>query len=117
MFAALGPFLIDWYGFSAGQVMFLAAMEPLGAMALSIPLGVAADRYGGRIVMTALMFVLSLVLLAGLVVESYFAFLLMGVMLAPPRPGTRSPVRARRSASSRSVMSGSSSAWCSSRCS
>ena len=81
MFAALGPFLIDWFGFSAGQVMSLAAMEPLGAMALSIPLGVAADRYGGRIVMTALMFVLSLVLLAGLVVESYLAFLLMGIVL------------------------------------
>lgn len=81
MFSALGPFLIDWYAFSPGQVMFLAAMEPLGAMALSLPLGVATDRFGGRVVFSALLLLLSLALLLGLVVESYAGFLLMGLAL------------------------------------
>lgn len=81
MFAALGPFLIDWYDFSAGQVMFLAAVEPMGAMLLSIPLGVATDKYGGRVVFSVLLLVLSVALLLGLFVESYPGFLLVGVVL------------------------------------
>lgn len=81
MFAALGPFLIEWYDFSAGQVMFLAAVEPMGAMLLSIPLGAVTDRHGGRLVFTVLLLVLSVALLFGMFVESYPAFLLMGVVL------------------------------------
>lgn len=81
MFAALGPFLIDWYDFSPGQVMFLAAVEPMGAMLLSIPLGAVTDRYGGRVVFSVLLLVLSIALLVGMAVESYPAFLLMGVVL------------------------------------
>jgi NNP family nitrate/nitrite transporter-like MFS transporter len=81
MFSALGPFLIKWYGFSPGQVMFLAAVEPLGAMLLSIPLGIATDRYGGRIVFSSLLLLLSVALSAGLFVEGYEAFLVLGVVL------------------------------------
>ncbi len=81
MFAALGPFLIEWYDFSPGQVMFLAAVEPLGAMLLSIPLGAITDRHGGRTVFSVLLLVLAVALLCGMVVESYPAFLLMGVVL------------------------------------
>lgn len=81
MFAALGPFLIKWYDFSPGQVMFLAAMEPMGAMIVSIPLGIVTDKYGGRIVFSALLLLLAVVLPFGLIVESYTAFLLMGVAL------------------------------------
>lgn len=81
MFAALGPYLIDWYDFSAGQVMLLAAMEPMGAMILSIPLGIATDRYGGRAVFTLLLLALSVVLLLGVMVDSYAGFLLMSVAL------------------------------------
>lgn len=81
MFAALGPFLIDWYDFSPGQVMFLAAMEPMGAMIVSIPLGIVTDKYGGRIVFSALLLLLAVVLPFGLIVNSYLAFLVMGVVL------------------------------------
>ncbi len=52
MFSALGPFLIAWYGYTPTQALFLSAMPPLFAACISIPLGVAADRYGGRKVFT-----------------------------------------------------------------
>lgn len=81
MFAALGPFLIEWYGFTPGQVMLLAAMEPLGAMLLSLPLGIMADRFGGRIVMTGLMVLLGCVLMVGLLAQGFTGFLLMGFVL------------------------------------
>ncbi|MEO6382365.1 MAG: MFS transporter, partial [Nitrobacter sp.] len=44
MFAALAPFLIKWYDFSATQVLVLTAMEPFFAAAVSIPLGILADK-------------------------------------------------------------------------
>lgn len=81
MFAALGPFLIEWYDFTPGQVMLLAAMEPFGAMLLSLPLGIMADRYGGRIVMTVVMLVLGGVLMLGLLAHSFVGFMLMGFVL------------------------------------
>ena len=48
MFSALAPFLIKWYDFSATQVLVLAAMEPFFAAAVSIPLGILTDKFGGR---------------------------------------------------------------------
>ena len=48
MFAALAPFLIKWYDFSATQVLVLAAMEPFFAVAVSIPVGILADKFGGQ---------------------------------------------------------------------
>jgi len=80
MFAALGPFLIKWYNFTPSQVLFLAAMPPLFATIISIPLGVAADRYGGRKVFTILLFTLLIPLIAALFVDSYFMFLILGMM-------------------------------------
>lgn len=81
MFAALGPFLIKWYGFTPGQALFLAAMPPFFATAVSIPLGIAADRFGGRLIMTITLAVITVPLLLGLVVESYLAFLFLGLLL------------------------------------
>ena len=55
MFAALAPFLIKWYDFSATQVLVLTAMEPIFAAAVSIPLGILSDKFGGRVVFTLLL--------------------------------------------------------------
>jgi len=63
MFSALAPFLIEWYHFTSTQVLVLAAMEPLFAAAISIPLGIWADKYGGRTVFTLLLVALSVVLI------------------------------------------------------
>lgn len=81
MFSALGPFLIKWYGFTPGQALFLAAMPPFFATAISIPLGILADRYGGRRVFSATLLVITLPLLLGLFVESYLGFLFLGLLL------------------------------------
>ena len=65
MFSALAPFLIKWYGFSATQVLVLAAMEPLFAAAVSIPLGILTDKFGGRSVFTLVLLTLTLPLFLG----------------------------------------------------
>ncbi|MCE3256687.1 MAG: major facilitator superfamily 1 [Nitrobacter vulgaris] len=81
MFSALAPFLIEWYHFTSTQVLILAAMEPLFAAAISIPLGIWADKYGGRTVFTLLLVALSVVLILGTFAESYYGFLFLGTML------------------------------------
>jgi NNP family nitrate/nitrite transporter-like MFS transporter len=81
MFSALAPFLIKWYSFSSTQVLILAAMEPFFAAAVSIPLGILTDKFGGRAVFTVLLLSLGIVLFFGLFAESYYSFLLMGSML------------------------------------
>jgi MFS transporter, NNP family, nitrate/nitrite transporter len=81
MFSALAPFLIKWYSFSSTQVLVLAAMEPLFAAAISIPLGIWTDKYGGRTVFTLLLLSLAIVLFFGLFAEGYYSFLLLGSML------------------------------------
>ena len=81
MFSALAPFLIKWYSFSSTQVLVLAAMEPFFAAAVSIPLGILTDKFGGRAVFTVLLLSLGIVLFFGLFAESYYSFLLMGSML------------------------------------
>lgn len=81
MFSALGPFLIQWYRLSPGQALFLAAMPPCFATAASIPLGIAADRFGGRRVFTIALLIITLPLLGGLFAESYLAFLVLGLLL------------------------------------
>ena len=65
MFSALAPFLIEWYHFTSTQVLVLAAMEPLFAAAVSIPLGIWTDKFGGRTVFTILLVCLSVVLIFG----------------------------------------------------
>ena len=81
MFSALAPFLIKWYDFSATQVLVLAAMEPFFAAAVSIPLGILTDKFGGRIVFTLLLVVLTIPLLFGLFAHGYYSLLLLGSLL------------------------------------
>lgn len=81
MFAALGPFLIKWYQFTPGQALVLAAMPPFFASVISIPLGLATDRAGGRRVFTILLFLVAAALVMATFVESYFGFLLVGTLL------------------------------------
>lgn len=81
MFSALGPFLIRWYQLSPSQALLLAAMPPFFATVVSIPLGIAADRFGGRRVFTATLLVITIPLLAGLFADSYVAFLTLGLFL------------------------------------
>lgn len=81
MFAALAPFLIKWYDFSATQVLVLAAMEPFFAAAVSIPLGILTDKYGGRRVFTALLLTLAIPLFCGYFAHGYYSFLLLGTLL------------------------------------
>ena len=81
MFAALAPFLIKWYDFSATQVLVLTAMEPFFAAAVSIPLGILTDKFGGRSVFTLVLLSLTLPLLLGYFAEGYYAFLLLGTLL------------------------------------
>jgi MFS transporter, NNP family, nitrate/nitrite transporter len=81
MFSALAPFLIKWYDFSATQVLVLAAMEPFFAAAVSIPLGVLTDKFGGRTVFTLLLLTLTVPLFSGLFAQGYYSFLLLGSLL------------------------------------
>jgi NNP family nitrate/nitrite transporter-like MFS transporter len=81
MFSALAPFLIKWYNFSATQVLVLAAMEPFIAAAVSIPLGILTDKFGGRTIFTLLLLTLTLPLFAGFFAQGYYAFLLLGSLL------------------------------------
>jgi MFS transporter, NNP family, nitrate/nitrite transporter len=81
MFAALSPFLIKWYAFSATQVLVLASMEPFFAAAVSIPLGIWTDKFGGRMVFSLLLLTLAIILFCGLFAEGYYAFLILGSLL------------------------------------
>ena len=81
MFSALAPFLIKWYDFSATQVLVLASMEPFFAAAVSIPLGILTDKFGGRTVFTLLLLGLTIILFSGLFAQGYYAFLLLGSLL------------------------------------
>src|SRR5579863_10520750 len=81
MFSALAPFLIKWYSFSPTQVLVLAAMEPFFAAAVSIPLGIVTDKFGGRKVFTLLLLSLTVPLAFGFFAKGYYAFLLLGMLL------------------------------------
>jgi len=81
MFSALAPFLIKWYNFSATQVLLLAAMEPLCAAAVSIPLGIMTDKFGGRTVFTLLLLILTVPLVFGPFAHGYYSLLLIGSLL------------------------------------
>src|SRR5579872_488447 len=81
MFSALAPFLIKWFDFSATQVLILAAMEPFFAAAVSIPLGIWTDKYGGRVVFTLLLLALAIPLFLGGFARGYVPLLLLGALL------------------------------------
>ena len=81
MFSALGPFLIKWYGYTATQTLLLSAMPPFFAACISIPLGVWADRYGGRKVFTITLIILFITLMVVPYADSYLLFLVCGMLL------------------------------------
>ena len=81
MFSALAPFLIKWYDFSPTQVLILAAVEPFFAAAVSIPLGIWTDKYGGRLVFTLLLLALAIPLFFGIFAHGYYSLLLVGMLL------------------------------------
>lgn len=81
MFSALGPFLIKWYDLSATQVLVLAAMEPFFAAAVSIPLGILTDKFGGRKVFSLLLFTLTIPLILGPFARGYYSLMVLGAML------------------------------------
>src|SRR6185312_91036 len=81
MLSAMAPFLIKWYNFSATQVLILTAMEPFFAAAVSIPLGILADKFGGRSVFTLLLLSITLPLFFGYFAQGYYTFLLVGTLL------------------------------------
>ena len=81
MFSALGPFLIKWYGLTATQVLVLAAMEPFFAAAVSIPLGIWTDKFGGRAVFTLLLLSLTVPLILGPFARGYYSLILLGAFL------------------------------------
>jgi NNP family nitrate/nitrite transporter-like MFS transporter len=81
MFSALGPFLIKWYDYTPTQTLFLSSMPPLFAACISIPLGVWADRYGGRKVFTITLIILLFTLIMVPFADNYFLFLVCGMLL------------------------------------
>ncbi len=81
MFSALAPFLIKWYDFSPTQVLVLAAVEPLFAAAVSIPLGILTDKLGGRLIFTLLLLTLTIPLFLGPFAHGYYSLLLLGTLL------------------------------------
>ncbi|MCC7406114.1 MAG: NarK/NasA family nitrate transporter [Bdellovibrionales bacterium] len=81
MFSALGPFLIRWFHYTPSQALFLAAMPPLFASIISVPLGAITDRYGGRSVFTGLLVVMLLPLTFAALADEYVMFLIAGMLL------------------------------------
>jgi NNP family nitrate/nitrite transporter-like MFS transporter len=81
MFSALGPFLIKWYDYTPTQTLFLSSMPPLFAACVSIPLGIWADRYGGRKVFTITLIILLFTLIMVPFADNYFLFLVCGMLL------------------------------------
>ncbi len=81
MFSALAPFLIKWYNFTPTQVLILASMEPFFAAAISIPLGIWTDKFGGRTVFTLLLLTLAIPLFCGIFAQGYYPFLFLGLLL------------------------------------
>jgi MFS transporter, NNP family, nitrate/nitrite transporter len=81
LFAPLAPFFRELYALNSAQVgLLLAVPVVLGSLA-RIPLGVLTDRYGGRVVFTALLLVtLVPVAVAGLT-TSFVSLLAVGFVL------------------------------------
>jgi MFS transporter, NNP family, nitrate/nitrite transporter len=82
LFGPLGPTLQDKLGLSDFQLAVVVAIPVVLGSILRIPLGILADRYGGRVVFTALMVysVIPLVLLA-LFHSSFGAVVVFGFLL------------------------------------
>ncbi|HEX6460397.1 MAG TPA: MFS transporter [Thermoleophilaceae bacterium] len=82
MFGPLGPTLQDRLGLSDFQLAFVVAIPVVLGSVMRIPLGILTDRFGGRLVFTALMAysVIPLVLLA-LLHKSFAQVVVLGFLL------------------------------------
>ncbi|MFQ5956252.1 MAG: nitrate/nitrite transporter [Candidatus Brocadiales bacterium] len=79
LYAPFGPYFMKWYGLSAGQVLILVAIPALLGSVIRIPIGILADKYGGRIVFTILLFFVILPLVGAIFADSYVMFLICGL--------------------------------------
>ena len=79
--SSLAPYLKDWYGYSASEVLIVAAMSPLFAAVTSLLLGIASDMWGGRIIFTLLLLFLPIPMIGYMFADSYFAFLCVGMFM------------------------------------
>jgi len=79
--SSLAPYLKDWYGYSASEVLLVAAMSPLFAAVTSLLLGIASDLWGGRIMFTSLLLFLPIPMIGYMFADSYFAFLCVGIFM------------------------------------
>jgi NNP family nitrate/nitrite transporter-like MFS transporter len=81
LIGAFAPTFAALFGLSSTQTALLVAVPVLLGALARIPLGLLADRFGGRLVFTALMALVAIP--AGLVptVTSYQSLLVMGFLL------------------------------------
>ena len=79
--SSLAPYLKDWYGYSASEVLIVAAMSPLFAAVTSLLLGIASDMWGGRIIFTLLLLFLPIPMIGYMFADSYFMFLCVGIFM------------------------------------
>ena len=79
--SSLAPYLKDWYGYSASEVLIVAAMSPLFAAVTSLALGIASDLWGGRIIFTLLLLFLPIPMIGYMFADSYVTFLCVGIFM------------------------------------
>ena len=79
--SSLAPYLKDWYGYSASEVLLVAAMSPLFAAVTSLLLGIASDLWGGRIMFTSLLLFLPIPMIGYMFADSYVTFLCVGIFM------------------------------------
>ncbi len=79
--SSLAPYLKDWYGYSASEVLIVAAMSPLFAAVTSLVLGIASDLWGGRIIFTLLLLFLPFPMIGYMFADSYVTFLCVGIFM------------------------------------
>lgn len=79
LYAPLGPYFMKWYNLSAGQALILVAIPALLGSIIRIPMGILADKFGARIVFTALLLFVVIPLVGTIFVDSYVMFLICGL--------------------------------------
>jgi NNP family nitrate/nitrite transporter-like MFS transporter len=81
LIAPLAPTFRDLYGLSATQVGFLVAVPVVLGSLARFPLGIVADRYGGRIVFTALLLGLILPVIVAALTDSFVSLVAVSFFL------------------------------------
>lgn len=81
MFAVLGVPLQKILGLNETQTMILAATPVLSGSLIRVPLGIWTDRYGGRLVMSVLMFATVLPIYMMQFATAYWHFLVIGLFV------------------------------------